>query len=120
MNPRTVAVTEVAGFFGYPMGVTIFRREPGDYPRKVSVSTVCLEGGHLEDPLGWCEPESGYETMVFLDGSSFLPVYQQKFDSREAAAIGHQEVIAKLLDGSLPLALKLNYTAFEITESSAA
>jgi hypothetical protein len=91
------------------MGIRFLSREVGDYPTWAEISTVCLEGGHLEDPLGWCEPEHGYETMVFLDGCWFFSVFTQKYKTRKQAAMGHDSIIGRLLSGTLPLAIPLGY-----------
>lgn len=120
-HPRQVAHTEVKGWFMLPMGVHIFQRPPDQHPEKVVVSTVCLDGGHLEDPLHWLEPEHGFETMVFLDGSSMLPVYVEHYETRAQAVRGHKSVLKRLRDKTLPLAFKLaHYYCNEDVETKAA
>lgn len=114
-NPRQVKFSTIKGFFPIPMGLSLFRRELGDYPRVVKVSTVCLEGGHLEAPIrGMLDAEHGYETMVFFEGCSFFGVYQQHYEIRTEALRGHKAVVRKLLTGKLPLAIPLvHYVAHE-------
>lgn len=109
MNPRVVATTKVTGLFGLPMGIRFLQREIMDSPKSVLVSTVCLDGGNLEDPLGICEPENGYETMVFLDGCTFFSLFTAKYANRDDAAGGHRSVVERLLAKELPLAIPLGY-----------
>lgn len=106
---RIVERTKVAGVFAIPLGIAFLNHERGDYPKWVEVSTVCLEGGHLEDPLHMCEPEHGYETMVFLEGCSFFSLFTAKYETRDEAADGHQSTVRRLLSGDLPLAIPLRY-----------
>ena len=109
MNPRIIAKSKLEGFFGLPIGLRFLQREAGELPKWIEVSTVCLEGGHLEDPLGICEPEHGYETMVFLEDCSFFSVFTAHYETREQAEEGHRSAIEKLIDGELPLAIQLKY-----------
>lgn len=104
-NPRIVASDSISGAFALPMGLSLFKKH--ERVSGVCVSTVCLEDGHLEGPPGWCAPEHGYETMVFLDGCSLFSVFTAKYETREEAELGHRSVITRLLAGDLPLAIAL-------------
>lgn len=106
---RVVSSTTVKGAFALPLGIRFLGHEVCDHPKSVDVSTVCLEGGQLEDPLGILAPEHGYETMVFLEGCSFFSLFTAKYETREQAADGHKEVVAKLLSRELPLSIPLPY-----------
>ncbi|GAC1530502.1 MAG: hypothetical protein NVS2B16_37410 [Chloroflexota bacterium] len=103
---RIVKHTTLEGVFAFPIGVTFLNRTSA---KSVEISTVCLEGGHLEDPLGILEPEHGYETMVFPDGSRLLAVASRKYDTREKADEGHDEIVGQILEGKLPLAVPIQY-----------
>lgn len=121
MNDRIVKRSFIRGFFMLPMGLNLYRREAGSGSEFIEVSTVCLENGHLEDPLGICEPEHGYETMVFLDGCSFFSLYTAKYKTRRQALAGHRSAIKQLLAEKLPLAIELNhYCAHEEVPETAA
>lgn len=109
INPRLVAQTKVTGLFGLPMGIRFLQRDIADSPKSVLVSTVLLEDAHLEDPLRMCEPEHGYQTMVFLDGCTFFSVFTEKYEGREEAARGHGSIVERLLTGELPLAIPIGY-----------
>lgn len=109
-NPRVLKVSTIRGMFPIPIGLQLFRREPGDHPRIVEVSTVCLEGGHLESPIrGMLDAEHGYETMVFFQGCSLFGIYQQHYDTRVEALRGHKTAVRKLLAGNLPLSIQLSH-----------
>ncbi len=113
-NPRVVAETKVIGVFALPMGIRFLRREIMDSPKSVLVSTVCLEEGHLEDPLGICEPVHGYETMVFLDGCTLFSLFTEKYLNREDAARGHRSIVERLMTKELPLAIPIcSYNAWD-------
>lgn len=113
MDSRTIATSTISGVFSYPLGITFMHREGVDYPRTVVVSTVCLEGAHLEDPLQIVQAESGFETLVFLDGITFFSVFTATYATRDEAQAGHACVVERLLKGELPLAIALRYHAHE-------
>lgn len=115
MNPRTVAVTEITGGFSFPIGIKFL--DSIDHRRKVVVSTVCLDGGHLEDPLGWCSPETGFETMVFIDGCTFFSAYTAKYAARAEAKAGHRDIVKKIYSGELTLSIPMRYWTFDEEES---
>ena len=106
---RIINRTTVKGIFGLPIGIKFLSHEFGDYPKSVEVSTVCLEGAHLEDPLAICEPQHGYETMVFLEGCTFFSIFTAKYATHEEAANGHDAIVEKLTAGKLSLAIPLGY-----------
>lgn len=116
---RVVRKTIVEGVFGLPIGIKFLSREVGDHPRTVTVSTVCLDGGHLEDPLGICDAETGFETMVFLEGCTFFSLFTAKYRTRREAVLGHKAALKKLIAGTLPLAIPIGkYFAHEATDDS--
>lgn len=85
-------------------------QKPMDKKRHfVEVSTVCLKGAHLRDPIGVLSPEYGYETMVFLDGCTFFSLYTAKYKTQQQAARGHNAVVRKLHSHTLPLAIQITY-----------
>ena len=110
MGDRRIGEAKVVGCFGLPIGAEFLEKHQLQY---VMVSTVCLEGMHLEDPLGICSEEHGYETMVFLEGSTLLSVFTEKYQTRGAAFRGHKSVVSRLMRGDLPLSIPINYTAWE-------
>jgi hypothetical protein len=110
MNPtRDIGYTTIKGAFSLPIGVNFLQRESGALPKFVTISTVCLENGHLEDPLGICEPEHGYETMVFLEDCTFFALHTAKYKTRKAAKAGHETIVQKILSGELPLAIQIGH-----------
>jgi len=116
MNARQVRLSEVSGTFGLPIGISALNRSWEDgWAKKVTVSTVCLEGAHAEDPLHICEPEHGYETMVFLEGIESFAVFTAHYRTRQEAVRGHASALRKLLTHNLPLAIPLtHYSAYEV------
>jgi hypothetical protein len=107
-NPRVVKESIIRGTFFIPMGLRLFQRE--EHPRAIEVSTVCLEGGHLEAPIpGMLDAEHGYETMVFFAGCSFFGLFDQHYDTREEALRGHDAIVQKLLARELPLAIRIQH-----------
>lgn len=107
----------VSGYFGLPVGIQFLSRDHGRFPDKVVISTVQLDGAFKEDPLKLCSPETGYETMVFLDGCTFFSIYTAKYATEVDANLGHDSVIERLMDGTLPLAIPVrHYHAFESSE----
>lgn len=115
MHPRQVARTTLEGFFPIPIGIRFLDREVGisGWPKTVVVSTVQVDGGHLEDPLNICDPETGYETMTFLDGCSFFSVHTAKYETREAAAVGHIDIVRRLEAGTLPLSIPVGDNGYQ-------
>lgn len=114
---RIVKRTTVKGVFGLPIGIKFLNREVGDMPKSIEVSTVDLEGGHLEDPMGLCAPEHGFETMVFLDGCTFFSIFTATYATRRQARDGHKATVRKILNNKLPLAISIGYyRAWEATE----
>lgn len=113
MSERIIKQTEVRGCFGLPIGISFLQRGPMEFPKSVTVSTVCLAGAHLEDPLRICSPETGYESMVFLDGCTFFSVFSRSYKTRGKAVAGHRSIVRRLRSGKLPLAISLNYTTWE-------
>jgi hypothetical protein len=113
MKDRVVEQSVVKGCFGFPMGIRFLDREIGDYPEKVVVSTVDLEGAHSEDPLGICSPEHGFETAIFLDGCTLVSLFRKGYKTRREAVLGHKSVVRKLLSSKLPLAIEIRYNAWE-------
>lgn len=110
-HPRCVNADELNGCISFPIGLAFL---DSITPRKkLVVSTVALDGVHLEDPLGWCEPETGFETMVFVDGCTFFSVFTQRYKNREDAAAGHADILARLTAGTLQLAAPVRYTLWE-------
>lgn len=95
-----------------PMGVDVCDVAKGDSAKTVLVSTIRMDGAHLEDPLGICGPEYGYETMVFLNGSSLLSVYAQQYKTRQEAQRGHEAAVEQLMARVLPLSLPIHYCCF--------
>lgn len=89
---RIVQRDIITGLFVLPLGISFLSRRAEDDPvRKIEVSTVLLDNGHLEDPLGILEPETGYETLIFLGGCCFFSVYTEKYKTYEEAKAGHQK-----------------------------
>jgi len=120
-HPRVIEKTWVRGVFTVPIGIRLLSHEPGHQAKRILVSTVCLEGGHLEDPLRICSPEHGYETMVFLDGCSLFSVFTRKYETRAKAKRGHREVVEKLLAKEIPLSIPLGwYSAWDEEPADAA
>lgn len=120
-NPRIVATTKLAGMFPIPLGLRFLSREVGEWPKSVTVSTVNLEDGHLEDPTGSLDPEHGFETMVFLDGCSFFSVLTRSYKTRGEAEAGHAETVVQILAGEAKLSVQLpNYIAHEAVDAKAA
>lgn len=115
MNDRVVKQTTIEGVFAYPLGFSFFGKAGcGEYPRDVLVSTVQLDGGHLEDPLAICEAETGYETMVFLGGSAMSgSLHTARYRTRTAAAKGHAKIVTQIMTKTLPLTVSLHYCAWE-------
>lgn len=101
-NPRVVRQSKVRGFFLPPIGVTVCGVPSGEAIGMLDVSTVCLENGHLEDPLRICEPEHGYETAVFMDGCSLFTLFTAHYDNRRQAIAGHRSVVRKIIAGKTP------------------
>ena len=110
--------TVVVGTFALPIGLALF--DSIDHIKSVTVSTVCLEGGHLRDPLGICSAEHGYETMVFLAGCKLFGVFTAKYSTESDARKGHRSVIRKLLHRTLPLAIDLLYYANWVEKTGSA
>jgi hypothetical protein len=113
MDERIVKVTTIKGIFSYPMGFNFYGRKIGDHPKNVLVSTVQLDGGHLEDALGICEAESGFETAVFLAGYTSTSIYSRHYHSKRAAKVGHDSVVESILSGKLTLAIPVQYSAWD-------
>jgi hypothetical protein len=102
-DPRVVKITLLGGFIGLPMGLALFDKRASEL-KILEVSTVNLEGGHLESPLlNMLEPEHGYETSVFIESCRFFSIFDQKYDTLEEAKEGHDKIVAKLNEGTLPL-----------------
>lgn len=119
-HPRIVKVTEVSGTFGLPIGITFMDRPTFPMPHKVIVSTVLLDGAHNEDPLKICSLETGYETMVFLDGCTFFSLYTAKYNTRREALRGHGATVRGILKQKVPLAVPLgHYYAWEAKPEAA-
>ena len=118
MSDRIVKQTTIQGVFAYPIGWSFFGKAGcGQYPKDVLVSTVRLDGGHLEDPLGICEEESGFETAVFLSGSAVAgSLHTARYKTKRAASTGHDKIVAGIIAGSLPLTVTLSYTAWDQEE----
>jgi hypothetical protein len=109
--------TIVSGCFGLPLGIKFFDRKGIPAPKSVTVSTVCLNGVHMQDPLHICSPETGYETMVFLEDCTFFSLFTVKYDTRRKAVQGHKSTVRKLLARKLPLAIHLeHYYAWDATD----
>lgn len=108
-------VTLIKGYFKLPIGVC-FLGKP-DNGKRISIleiSTVCLDGAHLRDPFGICDAETGYETMVFMDGSTLFHVYKCNYESQKEAEDGHSHVVNGILAGTVPLAIPIYYFATEV------
>lgn len=114
MNDRIVAQTTIAGVFSFPIGFSFFGRKAGDYPKTVLISTVCLDGAHLEDPLAISEAETGYETMVFLAGyATGGSIYTKHYKTLDEASAGHNHIVEEIQAGKLTLAIPIDYTAWD-------
>lgn len=110
-NERIIKQTTIKGIFVFPIGWFYSEKRS---VKDILVSTVRLDGGHLEDPLGICETETGFETMVFLEGSAVGgTIYVRQYKTLAKAKKGHDAIVAGIMDGSLPLAVPLNYSAWE-------
>lgn len=121
MDDRVVEQTTLRGFVMFPIGLRFLSREPGaDAVPSVLVSTVQLDDAHKEDPLGMVEPETGFETMVFPDGCRFFSLHTVHYKTRRSARQGHAKIVAALLDGSLPLTVRLGYYSLHSVEAAAA
>lgn len=105
---RVIGHTTVCGTFGLPLGIQFLRHEQ-QLCSSVEISTVCLDGAYLSDPLGICDAETGYETMVFLEGCTFFSLFTQSYLDRDAASAGHADVLRRILAGTLPLAIPLTH-----------
>lgn len=109
-SDRQIAHDRVAGGFMLPPGLRLFDHPPHEPEPAVLVSTVMLDGGHLEDPLGIVEPETGFETMVFIEGCRFFSLYTEHYKTRAAAKRGHSRVLERLRAKTLPLSISVpNY-----------
>jgi len=114
MNDRQVRFTTIKGVFGVPVGLRLFDREPGHIVHAVEVSTVCLDGAHLEDPLHILDAEHGFETAVFFKGCSIFSIYEEHYETRTRAIRGHKRIVRQILSGKLKLSIQLrHYSAWE-------
>lgn len=111
MNDRIVKQTTVNGGFSYPIGFSFFDWTLSNRPKTVLVSTVQLDGAHLESEIpGILGPETGFETAVFLAGYMLAgTIYQEHYKTRRQANAGHERVIAALMDRTLKLAIPIGY-----------
>jgi hypothetical protein len=107
-HPRIVASNKVKGGFFLPLGLRLFDRPRAEPNPEVLVSTVLLDGAHLEDSLGIVDAETGYETMVFIEGCSFFSLYTQHYETRADAEAGHHSVLTRLRDKTLPLTIVMD------------
>jgi hypothetical protein len=108
LHPRQIGWDRVEGGFYLPMGLRLFQNDPYEPRPALIVSTVRLDGAHLEAIRpGMIEPETGFETMVFFEECRFFDLYAEHYETREQAATGHADVVKRLREKSLPLTIKI-------------
>jgi hypothetical protein len=108
-HQRQIGWDRLEGGFMLPMGLRLFEHTPYEPEPAVIVSTVRLDGAHLESSIpGMVDAETGYETMVFFEATSFFGIYEQHYKSKRAAIAGHASVVRRLKEKTLPLAIKVN------------
>jgi hypothetical protein len=106
MKDSQIGWDKIDGGFHLPIGVSFLDKYQLSF---AVVSTVCLDGAHLRDPLQICEPETGFETMVFLNGSTLMSVYTRRYATIQEAQRGHNETVSGLRDKSIMLSIPINY-----------
>jgi hypothetical protein len=110
-HPRIINITKIRGHFLAPM---MWRHASEKLPNFLTVSTVCLEGAHREDPLHILSPEKGFETMVFMGDERMTSMYECHYKTRSEAFRGHRKVCSAIMKGKLRISPKLTYTALEV------
>lgn len=119
-HSRQIGFDRLEGGFMLPMGLRLFDHTPYEPEPAVIVSTACLDGAHLEAPVpGMVEPETGFETMVFFEATSFFDLYVERYSSKREAIAGHASVVKRLRAKELPLTIKVNnYWVREASEEA--
>lgn len=113
---RVIKTSVVTGKFAFPIGIKMLDTiEPRG---TVTVSTVCLEEAHFEDPLDIVSVEHGYETMVFIDGCTLFSVFTESYQTKKEAEAGHDITVKRLYERTLPLAISLYYFAWDHSDSA--